>query len=97
MKNAVVRGGMKEEEMHGKQLRPADGVQTTETLSSPGLNGSLSCSKICIRNVNKTNKTVLPSTPLRRYFTLVEHFHILAQIPQVQTGSAAKIGRPAHQ
>lgn len=30
MKNAVVRGGMKEEEMHGKQLRPADGVQTAE-------------------------------------------------------------------
>lgn len=57
---------------------------------SPGL----SCSKICIPNVKKTKKTVLPSTPLRRYFTLVEHFHILAQIPQVQTGSAAK-NRPS--
>lgn len=42
----------------------------------------------------KKSQTMFPSTPLKRYFTSEEHFYILAQIPHIHSGSAAKISQP---
>lgn len=71
-------------------------------LQSPGLRRLIISSQNVKKNKNvkKNNKkkqqAVFPSTPLRRYFTLVEHFYILAQIPlQVHTWSAVKISSVA--
>lgn len=47
-----------------------------------------------VKNQQPKKKKGFPSTPLKKYFTLVEHFYILAQI----SGSAVKkVSRPALQ
>lgn len=61
------------------------------------LDNTSGLSQLKIGSHNVETKNMFPSTPVERYFTLVEHLNFLAQIPVVNSGFPSEIRHSGRQ